>query len=159
MTDTVRNLQYILTEQRARRNAAAPSSSRVRHSHGGAMAVAVLAFVLLLGAGFWLWDRDALQLSPTPANLPVTQVVATANRVLPPPSSTLLPFTPWTMTVCEGVAWLHVRFEPKTDAAVRGYLRGGEQVVLVERQGGWVLLSAPVNGWADSRYLCGGAQP
>ncbi|HPP63281.1 MAG: SH3 domain-containing protein [Anaerolineales bacterium] len=159
MTDTVHNLQHILTEQRARRNAAAPSSPRVRRSHGGAMAVAVLAFVLLLGAGFWLWDRDASQLSPAPANLPVTQVVATAKRVLPPPSPTRLPFTPWTMTVCEGVVWLHVRFEPKTDAAVRGYLRGGEQVVLVERQGGWVLLSAPVNGWADSRYLCGGAQP
>jgi len=65
------------------------------------------------------------------------------------------------MTVCTGN--LHVRYTPNGN--VRGYLKEGELVVLkLDAQGNpvtqnqnnekWILVSTPVEGWANTKFLC-----
>lgn len=154
------DLKKTLAMQRAQRNAAGGQPpSRLRPRRNGTVAVVVTIGIFIgwsLGAGYLPGDLLSLA-TETPGTgtpgteTPDTETPGTETHDIPTPSP-----APWLMTVCESVTWLHVRFGPGRNAEVRGYLRGGETVTLAERDGNWALLSAPVAGWADTRYLCGG---
>lgn len=159
------DLENILIRQRARRNAVGSprSQSRLRpRRDAGRVAAVVVALVMVsFIGGLGLIESYLLGIPGTGA-LGIdtgtfdTGALDTGTLDTETPEPLTPSPTPWTMTVCESVTWLHVRFGPGRDAEVRGYLRGGETVTLTERKGNWAFLSSPVAGWADMRYLCGG---
>jgi hypothetical protein len=109
-------------------------------------AVMVLYFSIML-YGICTASVEALPVQSTPESK--------AARI-----ATLVP-APLTMTVCTGN--LNVRYTP--NGSVRGYLKAGETIELkldangksitqtIEHEN-WTLVSSPVAGWANTKYLC-----
>lgn len=162
------NLEVILRQQRVRRKAAGslPPSSRPHPRRDAGRVIAVVVALIMFSAIGWglvtayppgnLFTTASLVTGTPDTGTPDTGALDTGTLDTETPEPLTPSPTPWTMTVCESVTWLHVRFGPGRNAEVRGYLRGGESVTLAETKGNWALLSAPVAGWADMRYLCGG---
>lgn len=117
--------------------------------------IGLLLVLLIANIGF-LSTRNSMS-TPTPVSIFLTS--ASSASTTPSP-------TPMIMTVC--AENLNVRYTP--NGSVRGYLKAGEVIELkLDVRGmsisqtlnheNWTLIAAPVEGWANSKYLCKQGDP
>lgn len=147
-------LEQILAAQRAQRAHSPATRKRGRNLVG---ALAVIAILVASGAVMFF------AVNMTTPKTDATVTASPSAFPLPSSTSTTIMATPVAMMVCTDITdgRLHVRFAAGEDSEVRGYLAEGEtvQVALITIhemiQGDlWLLISSPVAGWVNARYLC-----
>lgn len=149
------NLKKKLASQRKWREEKISSSKPKRWSIGLAIIVLIsTSIILMIMYGGYVLALPGVT-SPT-----ITTGAVRESTTTPSPVASSTP-APISMTVCVGN--LHVRYTP--NGSVRGYLKEGELVVLkLDTQGkpitqkqnneNWILVSTPVEGWANTKFLC-----
>ena len=142
------------TQRKWRETQPAQAQKTSSITRGEKQVIVVGLLIVLIVANTWFFLT----------RLPKNEIVLPAASFSSTPTltSTIAPSqTPVLMLVC--TPNLLVRYTP--NGSVRGYLREGEQVVLaLDLQGKsitrtqdnetWMLIAAPVEGWANSKYLC-----
>ena len=166
------DLQKLFTAQRQRREHMAarleqkyprPVRSRKHTPLWKLLGVVICTLVIALG----IVSAFTLEINPVGAEKTSAPAEIQTNPPAPTVPVTQKPSAPLeavtTAHVCTGEAGghLHVRFEPGEGAAVRGYLSENESVrtsgeSVAVRDGTWVSLLSPIEGWVNARYICKG---
>ena len=152
---TRKQLEEILAAQRAQR-IHFPSQSRKRvRTLFSALAV-IMILIASGGAMFFAVNMT----TPKSDN---TAAPSASPLQSPSSTSTTIMATPVAMMVCTDIpnGRLHVRFAAGQGSEVRGYLAEGETVQVALEPNSemiqdelWLLISYPVAGWVNPRYLC-----
>lgn len=152
------DLKAKLSAQRKWRETQMPIQKPGRWKSGVALFTMLAVFASALIALAMIYAAYVLAPKETSMVIGFTKIPHAAAYVLVSGSPSPAPIH---MSVC--TANLHVRFTPNGD--VRGYLKQGEQVTLaLDAQGKpdiklqdkekWILVAAPVAGWANTKFLC-----